>query len=227
MKKVLFFAAMLCGFVALNAQTPIALLYNGECYQSGDTVVVTLAKTAHNCDAIGFRNQTSGAIQNVVVNMTEIESNGVEAWGLCTGDQCVPTLTSAAFVMTPGDYTTFTIDVTIDNVERPYGVYNLTVGSSLVNSSFVVRFNAYEETVGINDVVANSTVNAYPNPAQGQVNFNYSVEHPATLAIYDVQGRVVRQMNVCGEGTLQVNGLAAGIYAYGIAGSQMHKLIVK
>lgn len=226
MKKVLFFAALLCGFVALNAQNQIGLLYNNQCYNNGDTVVVTLAPTAHNCDAIGFRNNTSGQIQNVVIEMTEIEANGLEAWGLCTGDQCVPTLTSAPFTLAPHqDYTTFTIDMTIDNVERPYGIYTLHIGTSLMSSDFVVRFNAYEETVGINPV-SNATVAAYPNPAQGQVNINYSTDRPATLVIYNAMGQQVSSMQVNGMGAQQIS-LPAGLYTYGIAGSQMQKLIVK
>lgn len=232
MKKVFFFAAMLCGLVALNAQTQIGLLYNGQCYQNGDAVLVKLDRTAEHCDAIGFRNQTSAILRDLVASMTEEEINGVEAWGMCTGTQCVPTLTSAPFMMTPNsDYTEFVIDLDVEDVELPSGRYTLTVSNGTVTCSWDLLFQAYNDeeggSVGINDVVANAVVSAYPNPAQGQVNISYNVEQPSTLAIYDVQGRVVRQMNVQGEGTMQVNGLASGIYAYGIAGSQMHKLIVK
>lgn len=226
MKKVLFFAALICGLVIPNAKGQIGLLYNGQCYQPGETVVVAIQKTDHSVRSIGFRNMGSGIISNVVATLTEVETNGVVAWGMCTGDQCVATLTSAPFDLPPAeDYTTFSIDIDIEDVANPYGVYNLNLVSGLVDCGFVVRFEAGSQ--GINDVVANASVSAYPNPAQGQVSMNYSVEQPSTLAIYDAQGRVVRQMNVQGEGTMQINGLAAGIYAYGIAGSQMHKLIVK
>lgn len=226
MKKVLFFAALICGLVIPNAKAQIGLLYNGQCYQPGETVVVSIQKTDHSVRSIGFRNTGSGIITNVVVNMTEVETNGIVAWGMCTGDQCVATLTSAPFDLPPAeDYTTFSIDIDVEDVPNPSAVYNLNLTSGLVDCGFVVRFQA--GTQGINDAVANTSVSAYPNPAQEQVNISYSVEQPSTLVVYDAQGRTIRQLNVNGEGTLQLNGIAAGIYAYGIAGSQMHKLIVK
>ena len=43
-----------------------------------------------------------------------------------------------------------------------------------------------------------------------------------------MQGRLVRQLPVAGNGTATLNDLPAGIYAYGILGSNnMKKLVVK
>ena len=80
----------------------------------------------------------------------------------------------------------------------------------------------YESTV-----LANSSVKAFPNPATHQFSVNYSVEQPATLTIVDMQGRTVRSMPVEGNGTVNISDLPAGMYAYGIAGGKMQKLIVK
>lgn len=224
MKKILSIALLLGSFVALNAQT-IDFLYDGNVYHNGDTMVVTVEKTAHTTDAIGFRNGGLSDVTGLVVNMTEIERDGIEAWGLCTGDQCVPTLTSATFTIPAGsDYNTFTIDITVDDIARPYGVYNMVLSNNTITSAIVVRFQAYTE--GIENVAINN-INAYPNPAQGQVNISYSVDQPSTLAIYDMQGRMVRQENIMGNGTAIVNDLHTGVYVYGIMGQQMQKLIVK
>lgn len=231
MKKILSFALLLCSLAMANAQTQVGFVYNGHTYQNGDTMVVVLEKTAHNCSDIVFKNQTSGRLADMVVTMTEIERDGIECWGLCAGGQCVMGLVSNAFNMPPNALdTTFTIDIDIDaNMERPYGVYNLQVANGNISCAVVVRFQAYE--LGINDVQANAMLNAYPNPAEGQFDISYSVNQPATLAIFDVQGRMVRQTPVNGEGTVKVSDLAAGIYAYGILEngrrSQMQKFIVK
>jgi hypothetical protein len=81
--------------------------------------------------------------------------------------------------------------------------------------------------VGIDPVLANSSVKAFPNPATHQFSVSYSVEQPATLTIVDMQGRTVRSMPVEGNGTVNISDLPAGMYAYGIAGGKMQKLIVK
>jgi hypothetical protein len=230
MKKIVSFALLLCSVVVLNAQNQIGFVYDGTVYQNGDSILVTCEKDASHIDAISFRNQTSSVLRDLVVTMTEVARHGFEAWGLCT-TQCVATLTSTPFMMTPNEeFTGFVIDITIDpNVENPYAVYTLEVSNGTITCAVLVRFEA--RTVGIDDVLANSRVKAFPNPAQGQFGIGYSVEQPSVLAIYDAQGRQVRQMAVSGNGTARVSNLPAGVYAYGIVNGKqrgpMQKLIVK
>ena len=228
MKKILSLALLLCSIVVLNAQNQIGFVYDGTVYQNGDTMVVTCEKSAHSIESIDFRNQTSGTLRDLVVSMAEVERNGFEAWGLCT-TQCVADLTSAPFSMSPNsDFDGFSIDIFIDqNVERPFGIYTLRISNSTINCSVLVRFQAYTETVDIDPVLANSSVKAFPNPATHQFSVSYSVEQPATLTIVDMQGRTVRSMPVEGNGTVNISDLPAGMYAYGIAGGKMQKLIVK
>ena len=118
------------------------------------------------------------------------------------------------------------MDLTIDEaVAQPYSIYKMKVSNGNFACSVTIRFQAYAE--GINDVTS-SALTAYPNPAQGNVNISYDVNQPSTLAIYGMQGRVVRSMSVSGSGNAVVDNLAAGIYTYGIMGSTtMQKLIVK
>jgi hypothetical protein len=88
--------------------------------------------------------------------------------------------------------------------------------------------NVVVGTVGIDQPVANLSATAFPNPAEGIVNISYDLNQPATLAIVDMQGRLVRQLPVAGTGAATLNDLPAGIYAYGILGSNnMKKLVVK
>ena len=159
--------------------------------------------------------------------MTPIEMEGIDIWGLCAGAYCRQDSVSDAFNIPPsGEYTEFTMDLTIDEaVAQPYSIYKMKVSNDNVACSVTIRFQAYAE--GINDV-ASSTLTAYPNPAQDNVNINYNVAQPSTLAVYDMQGRVVRNLSVSGSGNAVVDNLPAGIYTYGIVGSgSVQKLIVK
>lgn len=233
MKKILSLVLLLCSVVVLNAQEQIGIVYDGNVYQNGDNITVVCDKSATSIESINFRNLTSSDLSQLVLTLTEVERDGFEAWGLCTGDMCVPALTSAPFTIgANADYTTFSIDVSIDqSKEHPYAVYNMTISNSRTTCSVVVRFQAYESTAGIDNVLANNSVKAYPNPATEQFSVSYSVEQPSTLAIYDAQGRQIRQIPISGNGIAQVNGLPAGVYAYGIVSGkhrgQMQKLVVK
>lgn len=227
MKKILSFALLLCCFAVANAQ--VGFVANGHTYQDGDTIVVTLQKTDLATNAISFQNQTSSDLTGLTAAVTELEQGGVSIWALCAG-QCVPALTSTPFDIPANSvYSLFEMDLEIDaNVENPYGVYKMEVFNSEVSNFVYVRLQAY--TLGINEAQTSAAVQAYPNPAEGQFSISYSVSQPSTLAIFDVQGRMVRQMPVNGEGAVKVSDLAAGVYAYGIlenGRAQMQKLIVK
>ena len=227
MKKILSFLLLLSSVAVLNVQAQIGFKYNGHTYQNGDEFVVVLAPDAEHCNSVSFVNQGYTVLQNVTVTMTPIEMEGIDIWGLCAGAYCRQDSVSDAFNIPPsGEYTEFTMDLTIDEaVAQPYSIYKMKVSNDNVACSVTIRFQAYAE--GINDV-ASSTLTAYPNPAQGNVNINYNVAQPSTLAVYDMQGRVVRNLSVSGSGNAVVDNLPAGIYTYGIVGSgSVQKLIVK
>ena len=229
MKKILSFLLLLSSVAVLNVQAQVAFKYNGHTYQNGDEFVVVLAPDAEHCNSISFVNQGYSVLQNVTVTMTPIEMSGIDIWGLCAGAYCRQDTVSDAFNIPPsGEYNDFTMDLTIDEaVAQPYSIYKMKVSNGNFACSVTIRFQAYAE--GINDVTSLSlALTAYPNPAQGNVNISYDVNQPSTLAIYDMQGRVVRSMSVSGSGNAVVDNLAAGIYTYGIMGSTtMQKLIVK
>ena len=227
MKKILSFILLLSSVAVFSVQAQIGFKYNGHTYQNGDEFVVVLAPDAEHCNSISFINQGYSALQNVVVTMTPIEMSGIDIWGLCAGVYCRQDTVSDAFNIPPsGEYSDFVMDLTIDEtVAQPYSVYKMKVSNDNVACSVTVRFQAYAE--GINDV-ASSALTAFPNPAQGNVNIIYNVAQPSTLAIYDMQGRVVRSLSVSGSGNAAVDNLPAGIYTYGIVGSgNVQKLIVK
>ena len=226
MKKILSFLLLFSSVAVLGVQAQIGFKYNGQTYQDGDNFVVVLAPDAIHFGGISFVNQGQSTLQNLVVTMTPIEVSGIDIWGLCAGACRIDSVSNPFDIPVGGEYSEFTMDLTIDEaVAQPFSIYRMKVSNDRVASSVTIRFQAYTE--GISDV-ASSALTAYPNPAQGNVNIRYDVNQPSTLAIYDMQGRVVRSMSVSGSGNAVVDNLPAGIYTYCIMGSTtMQKLIVK
>lgn len=228
MKRLLSLAVLLCSLFLTHVNGQIGFVYQDRTYQNGDTLVVVLAPNAHQCQGIFIKNVAPVALTDLTASLTPIEENGIEAWGICANGQCVSGLTSSHFSLAPNAIdNSFAIDIDISaSVQQPYGVYTLTVSNSSISSSIVLRMQT--ATVGIAEATTQEVLSAYPNPAQGNVNISYDVNQPSTLAIYDMQGRVVRSMSVSGSGKAVVDNLPAGIYTYGIMGSTtMQKLIVK
>lgn len=228
MKKILSLALLLSSLFLANVQGQIALIYNGNTYQNGDNFTVNIEATAHQINTVQLKNIGNSAVRDIVVTLTPIEENGISAWGICAGGNCVAALTSTSFNLAPGLVDEgFAIDIDIDNsVPNPHSTYNVNITFGLVSIDIVM--NVVVGTVGIDQPVANLSATAFPNPAEGIVNISYELNQPATLAIVDMQGRLVRQLPVAGTGTATLNDLPAGIYAYGILGSNnMKKLVVK
>lgn len=227
MKKVLSFFLLLSSVAVLNVQAQVGFKYNGNTYQNGDNFVVALDPDAEHCGSLGFINQTNSDLQNMQVTLSPVDMAGIDIWGLCAGIHCTQDTISAPFdIPANSEYNDFVMDLSIDeNVPQPYSVYTVKISNRDVSCSVVVRFQAYAE--GIKDI-ASSALNAYPNPAHGTVNVSYDVAQLSTLAVYDMQGRVVRSLSVNGCGNATIDNLPAGIYTYGIMGSTtMQKLIVK
>lgn len=228
MKKIVSFALLMCSLFLANVQGQVGFIYNGTTYQDGDSMCVYINADAHAVTGVAMKNLGSGVLQNLVVTVTPVEESGIEAWGVCCGGACVPALTSTAFTMTPGQQDdAFSIDISLDNsVANAYGVYSINVSNGMVNCT--VKMRVQVGTAGIAEAKEQVAMVAFPNPAQGAVSISYELNQPATLAIVDMQGRTVKEVKVNGNGTAVVDNLPAGIYAYGILGSNsMKKLVVK
>jgi hypothetical protein len=82
-------------------------------------------------------------------------------------------------------------------------------------ASVTVKFTA--GTVGIEEEAA-VIANVYPNPASQFINFDYTLgNHKGSIAISDLTGKIVKNMNLPENSTKQViglDGLNDGIYIY-------------
>lgn len=222
MKKALFFALLLGCICAAKAQN-ISFIYNGVTYNNGDAITLYVNDGANSFEDLFFKNN-GAALTDECVTLEQIDTNGLWCWALCTGDLCKPGLVSAPFSLASNStYEDFSFDLrwAANHGANASATYKITLAGSTATITFAVG------TAGISQAASAVATEAFPNPAQGQVSIRYAAEQPADLVVFDAQGRTVRQMQVCGEGTALIDGLPAGIYAYGILGSQMKKLIVK
>ena len=97
MKKILSLALLLSSLFLTNVQGQIALIYNGNTYQNGDNFTVNIEATAHQINTVQLKNIGNSAVRDIVVTLTPIEENGISAWGICAGGNCVAALTSTSF----------------------------------------------------------------------------------------------------------------------------------
>ena len=222
---------LLGSVVALNAQSVVGVTHQNQVYNDGDTITVTVYTDAESYDGIGLKNQSNSRLEGLVVTLTQETEGGIEIYATCTGEVCIPGLVSNPIdIAIRGSYNSLIFDFYNnypDNVTPT--LYTMNVANANVSTTVVLKFRF--EGVGIGQPVFDAKMNAFPNPCDGRVGISYTTEGPATLVVYDMQGRTVRQQGVSGEGTVYIDGLASGIYTYGLttatSRSVLRKLVVK
>lgn len=231
MKKILFFV-LLAGTVAMaNAQSAVGVTHQNQVYNDGDTITITIPTDADNYHGIGLTNQSNSLLEGLVITLAEVSAGGIEIYAMCTGDVCIPGLVSNPITINiRASYNDFYVDFYNNYPDNTSpSVYTMNVANNDVSTTVVLKFCF--EGVGIDQPLSNGSLSAYPNPAEGAVSISYSVEQPATLTVYDVQGRQVASQAVCGTGSVSLNSLPAGVYTYGLttgnSRSAMRKLVVK
>lgn len=239
MKKFLSLVLLMSGFAMLHAQSPLGVTYMGTTYNDGDTVTVRIARDADECNALGIVNQGNNRIEGIIISLEEVSRNGIEVWAMCTGDVCIPGLTSNPIDLAPrASYSNLTLDIRTDaTVQNGMSVYTMRVGTPDIYSTVVVRF-AFND-VGIEQVVAFASLLAFPNPSENHATIYYSTVRPAELVIYDVLGNLRHSQRVDGTGTLRLGlgcgtptlELGTGIYFYGLVADEtcrvMKKLVIR
>jgi hypothetical protein len=77
------------------------------------------------------------------------------------------------------------------------------------------------EGAGVNNVINNATAVSFANNI-----LSYSVDSASSIQVYDLTGKLVRNVKVSGNGELNLNGLNAGLYIYRM-GEKTAKILVK
>lgn len=85
-----------------------------------------------------------------------------------------------------------------------------------------------EENTDGNEELVNNTFNIYPNPASSELNITSATSGEATISVYDMTGRCVKNVvvNDISNATININDINKGIYFIDING-EVEKLIVK
>jgi hypothetical protein len=103
-------------------------------------------------------------------------------------------------------------------------------GNELPDTNFYLTYIYDEDAMGVIDVQSKSIAQIYPTVAKGSTTVN--LKEDATVQILNVQGRIVRTLNLKqGETKLNLNGLSTGVYwvAFkGVSGTTTNiKVLVK
>ena len=114
------------------------------------------------------------------------------------------------------------------SVPASYGGYNFNFGQAMV---YRITPPADSIPVGVNGVVADLSMPAYPNPANTLVTIPYQVksQDAMVMTIYAVDGRVIETVELSpaeDRVVLNVSNYAKGMYIYRI-GSSANKFMVK
>lgn len=112
------------------------------------------------------------------------------------------------------------------NPGSAYG-YNFNQGQACI----VMAPPADSIPVGVNGVVADLTMPAYPNPASGMVTIPYQIKSQVaqTMSVYTIEGRLIETVELSpaeGRVVLNVSNYAKGVYVYRI-GSSSNRFVVK
>ena len=86
--------------------------------------------------------------------------------------------------------------------------------------SSAIDFMPHQE--GINDVAMPELYSAYPNPACYSVTLPYSIQHAATMTIYNIEGKIMEQHTLQPSNdhiNINVTNMPAGIYIYRVGGA--------
>jgi hypothetical protein len=82
-----------------------------------------------------------------------------------------------------------------------------------------VQWLVVTPTAGINEASASIDMNLYPNPAQNSITFELDAEKVSAIGLFDVTGQLVGAQEVKGDKTtVDVSGLANGVYSYALIG---------
>ncbi len=232
-KLLLIIAGIVFATSFLNAQSLTIKTLEGEVigesyiiYDEGDVVneIVFHAVVTNN----------TGSDMTVLCAREQIDMLPGTSSQFCWGENCYPPFvdTSATALVIPGGGTT--ADDAFSGHYAPATVH----GTSAVKYKFYNQDDPSEfvETIayyvyGFVDVEENlaklSFSDFYPNPASDQIRMDYSIGNNvlATLRVVNLLGAVVKEVNLSGTNTLNmdVSDLQQGVYYCSvISGAQVH-----
>ncbi|MCQ2265759.1 MAG: T9SS type A sorting domain-containing protein [Bacteroidales bacterium] len=226
--KKLFTLIFLFATVVVSAQS-ILISYNGTPLANGDTINALVPELDATSEYyLDLTNQVEEAVTIKVVK-TDIEMVPGATASFCFDRNCFPPTTTEAGnvtlepgeILTQSDPRSFHLSYKTSNA----GVSYVQVAFENKNDrqdKAVVIFKLVANPTSIQNVVANSSLRAYPNPASGNVNIDYSYSGNASslnLVVKNLMGSVLstKSLDVNGNKVmLDVSEYSSGIYFYSL-----------
>ncbi len=109
---------------------------------------------------------------------------------------------SNVVIVSPQETTTYTVEIT--NQEGCKSSTSLTI--------FVSECQTEEDVSTNIDEVNSTNFQAYPNPTSGLLYLTFAQNHQGTIRLYDVQGRLLEQIETVIQNVLDLNAYKGGIY---------------
>ncbi|MBR1626554.1 MAG: T9SS type A sorting domain-containing protein [Bacteroidales bacterium] len=240
MKKIYLLLVATLSVFTLQAQK-ITLLYNDEEITSDQLEVSLNPEAKLNMTFIHVQNDS----ENDITFRAEMEPNMSEGntVSMCFAGNCmVPTaMKSESVTVEPGEiYSQFDLQYEYTSLaESSVLLHFIEEGSNDTLKNLNVVYKSNNNIADITEEKSNVvSVKVIPNPANTVTTFNYSIPfgyEKAQLVIQNALGSVVEQtpIKVTGNGkvTMNVSGLAKGVYFYSIVADGKtlitKKLIVK
>ena len=101
--------------------------------------------------------------------------------------------------------------------------YNFNSNQGVIIDMYPPQDSTHINILGIEEVVNNAYLSAaYPNPATVSVKLPYSINMPADMTIYSIDGKLVERRSLKagnGEVELNVSKMPSGIYIYRLGGA--------
>ena len=228
MKKLLLSLIVMVFAAQLSAQS-LAFKYEGETVEPGTTIdIVADLNSAMEIQFDLHILNTTDADINVIAQMEDLTSIG--STYLCWGNCYMPGVLEAENVVTAGGEGIFNghcmfVDAEYQTLPEGSEIHMVYTFYDERNPEDKYTFNVnfkYQSDAIVDFNNVNVFGNAYPNPANNTVSFDYNMPfdvNSASVAIYNMMGQeVVKQdLNLAGSrADINVSDLNEGVYFYSL-----------
>lgn len=238
MKKIIFTLLM---FVAVYsfAQTSMILTYNGTQVQSGDTIQFENVPLNSDFEVYSDITNTTNRPLNLFIVKDLLQSAGAgtevsTCLGQCTTNDTIRYTMEADTTLSDAFHITYgTLAEGISIVK-----YRIANEDNIASDYVDVYFRFDSRTTSIHNAsMQHTSLSAYPNPASGNVNINYSYNGNASslqLVVKNIMGATVQVLSLNTNGDkvmMNVSEFTPGIYFYSLEADgraiMTKKLLVK
>lgn len=227
MKKI-FTIIFLLATVVVSAQS-IQISYNGTALANGDTITEVVPELGVISDYYLELTNVSQEPVTVKAIRTDLELVQGATASFCFDGNCFPPNTTEAgnvtiepgATLTHSDAKAFHLSYKTPNAGISYVQVTFENKNDRMDKAIVI-FKLVSNSTGIQNVVANSSLRAYPNPASGNVNIDYSYSGNASnlnLVVKNLMGSVLatKSLDINGNKVmLDVSEYSSGIYFYSL-----------